>query len=318
MRFLLLVASVAFLDLRFPPSEPLFIITKEDLYGQETTVTHLETLRNRVEHLHLLVAQLPSIQLKVGLDALRRDTLGDHTPALLQPPGEKTLLHRFALGVRNFLELLVLVQRRVGAAETGVAGGVDALGGVKGDELGGRVARVQLDLVDGGDHLALFVGEQLLEILDAKVGDADIAHLASADQLLHLAPGISEVPVRVVLLLVVGIRRRRPVHQEQIKVIRLKGFQRRSQTLGDVLVPWVVKLGGQPDVLARHARGLDAGANLLLVAVGVGSVDVAVACAEGGFDSGGNFVGLGLPGAEADGGDLVARVKEDGAAVGGQ
>lgn len=104
------------------------------------------------------------------------------------------------------------------------------------------------------------------------------------------------------------------MHKIQIQVIRLQRLQGRSQPLSDVLVPWVIKLGGEPDVLARDARGLDAVADLLLVAVGVGSVDVAVAGAQGGFNGDGDLVGLGLPGAEADGGDLIARVEGDGAA----
>lgn len=47
----------------------------------------------------------------------------------------------------------VVGERGVGAAEAGVGGGVDALGGVVGDELGGGAAGVELDLVDGGDGL---------------------------------------------------------------------------------------------------------------------------------------------------------------------
>jgi hypothetical protein len=42
-------------------------------------------------------------------------------------------------------ESLVTVERRVGAAKAGVAGGVNALGGVVFDELGGGVVRVDLD-----------------------------------------------------------------------------------------------------------------------------------------------------------------------------
>ena len=71
----------------------------------------------------------------------------------------------------------------------------------------------------------------------------------------------------------------------------------------------VVELGGQPDVGPGHARGPDAGADLGLVAVGGGRVDVAVAGAEGGLDGGLDLVRAGAPGAEADDGHLVARVE---------
>jgi hypothetical protein len=46
----------------------------------------------------------------------------------------------------------------------------------------------------------------------------------------------------------------------------------------------------------------------------VGRVDVAIAGAQGGVDGAGHLVGLGLPGAQADGGDLLARVEGEGAA----
>lgn len=78
---------------------------------------------------------------------------------------------------------------------------------------------------------------------------------------------------------------------------------------GDALVVVVEELGGEPDLVARHARRLDAGADLGLVAVGRGRVDVAVTGLERGLDSRLHLVRLRLPGAEADGGDLVARVE---------
>lgn len=81
-------------------------------------------------------------------------------------------------------------------------------------------------------------------------------------------------------------------------------------------MPGVVELGRQPDLVARHARGLDARADLLLVLVGKGRVDVAVAGAQGMLDGLGDLVGAGLPGPEADGGDLIAGVEGVGFAGG--
>jgi hypothetical protein len=49
-------------------------------------------------------------------------------------------------------------------------------------------------------------------------------------------------------------------------------------------VPWVVKLGGDPDLLARDARVLDALTNLLLVAIRKSGVDVSVTGLERGLD----------------------------------
>lgn len=47
----------------------------------------------------------------------------------------------------------VLVERRVGGAKAGVGGGVDSLLLEVGEELGGGVVGVELDLVDGRDDL---------------------------------------------------------------------------------------------------------------------------------------------------------------------
>ena len=46
------------------------------------------------------------------------------------------------------------------------------------DQLWRGLVGVQLDLVDGGRGLEVFGGEQLLEVLDAEVGDADVLDAA--------------------------------------------------------------------------------------------------------------------------------------------
>lgn len=73
------------------------------------------------------------------------------------------------------------------------------------------VVGVELNLVDGGCDLGTRVGEQLLEVLDSEVGNTNVLHAARLGQLLHLSPGVLEVPVGVVLLEVVGVGRRRPM-----------------------------------------------------------------------------------------------------------
>lgn len=72
---------------------------------------------------------------------------------MLQTPHQQDLLCGLALFGRDVEEGLILVERRAGAAEAGVARAVDAFGGVVGDELGGGVVGVKLDLVDGWDDL---------------------------------------------------------------------------------------------------------------------------------------------------------------------
>ena len=131
-------------------------------------------------------------------------------------------------------------------------------------------------------HLARRVVEQLLQVGDAEVGDADVADLAGADELLQLAPRVDEGPVVVVLLQVVGARAARPVHQVQVHVVEPEVLQRGVDPLRHPLVPRVVQLRRHPDLLPRHPRRPDPVAHLVLVAVGQGRVDVAVAWGRGG------------------------------------
>lgn len=184
------------------------------------------------------------------------------------------------------------------------------------DELGRGVAGVQLDLVDGGGDLCGLSVEQLLHVGDVEVGDADVLDLARAEQLLHLAPCVDEVPVGVVLLQVLWVGGAGPVHEVQVKVVCLQVLEGLAEALGDALVPGVVQLRRQPDLGPGHARGLDPVTDLLLVAVGKGSVDVSVTCLEGCLDGVLDLVGLGLPCSQTQSGDLGARVQGVGLTAG--
>jgi hypothetical protein len=107
-----------------------------------------------------------------------------------------------------------------------------------------------------------------------------------------------------VLLEVIGVGGRRPVHKVKVDVVGLEVLERRGDALFDALVPGVVELGGDPDLLTGDTRVLDTETNLSLVAVGEGSVNVTVTSEESGLDSFANLVGLGLPGTETDSGNL--------------
>lgn len=78
-------------------------------------------------------------------------------------------------------------QRATGAAQRAVRGDVDALLVAEVDDLLLWQGGVVLDLVGGGDDGGL--GQELLQVLDAVVGDADGLDLAGADELLHALPG---------------------------------------------------------------------------------------------------------------------------------
>lgn len=145
---------------------------------------------------------------------------------------------------------------------------MDTLGSIVRHQLGRGVVGVQLDLVDSGDDLSRGIIEQDLEVLNAEVGNTDVADLPRRRQLLHLLPGLDEVPVRKVLGLVVGVGRAGPVHQVQVDVVDAQIFEGGVDAVLDEVVPGVVQFGGDPDLVARHAGIFDAGADLGFVAVG--------------------------------------------------
>ena len=79
----------------------------------------------------------------------------------------------------------------------------------------------------------------------------------------------------------------------------------------------VPQLGGNEDVLTLEARDLsesllDALGDLLLVLVDLGQVEMAVAGLESLEHAGTDLAGLGLPGAVAQEGDLVAGAEGSG------
>lgn len=131
----------------------LLVISKEHLHGQPAVTADLEALLNAVQCLDILARQLPTIELEVSLDTRLGHTLGQNAEALGKTPSQQHLLWRLALGLGNGEQRLVLGERGVGAAERRVGRWVDVLGGEVGDELGGGIAWVQLDLVDGGNNL---------------------------------------------------------------------------------------------------------------------------------------------------------------------
>jgi hypothetical protein len=73
-------------------------------------------------------------------------------------------------------------------------------------------------------------------------------------------------------------------HQIQVNIVYTERLQRTVDALLDALMPWVIKFGSDPDLLAGNARVLDTLTNLLLVTVGEGSVNVTVASLERSLD----------------------------------
>ena len=69
------------------------------------------------------------------------------------------------------------------------------------------------------------------------------------------------------LLEVIGVGRAGPVHEVEVNVVELQALQGRVNPLRDTLVPWVVELGGDPDLASGNARVDDTLTNFVLVAV---------------------------------------------------
>jgi hypothetical protein len=113
-------------------------------------------------------------------------------------------------------------------------------------------------------------------VSNAEVANTNILHLARRHQLLHLAPRVNVIPVWVDLLHVIWVRAARPVDQVQVNIVSAQVLERGVNALDDALVPWVVKLGREPDLAAGDAGGLDASADFGFVLVAESSVDVAL------------------------------------------
>lgn len=134
------------------------------------------------------------------------------------------------------------------------------------DEFGSGHVGVELDLVNGGKSLGR--GEELLEVDDVKVGDSDVTSLGLGN-LLHLLPGVDEVPVLVggLDLLVGRVGRAGPVHQVEVDVVGSEVLERVLESLGHPFVVGVVQLGREPDLGSGDARVDDALTDLSLVSV---------------------------------------------------
>lgn len=121
------------------------------------------------------------------------------------------------------------------------------------------------------------------------------------------------------------------MHEVKVEVVGTEGLQGGLQTLLDALMPWVVELGGEPDLLARNAGVLDSETDFGFVAVGKSCVNVTVSWellvvgfwmillvagggrsptfAQSDFYSLLDFMGLGLPCSETQSWDLGAGVQ---------
>lgn len=99
------------------------------------------------------------------------------------------------------------------------------------------------------------------------------------------------------------------MHQVQVDIVHAEILEGGGNAILDPVVPGIVQLSGDPDLVAGHARVANTRTDLGFVAVGQGSIDVTVALQQGVLDGLTDFIGLGLPGSQADGGDLITGVE---------
>lgn len=145
-------------------------------------------------------------------------------------------------------------------------------------------------------------------------------------------PGLDEVPVREMLLLVVGVRGAGPVHQVEVDIAGVEGLQRRVDSFGDDVVPGVVELGGDPDFLTGDTRVFNSLSDLCFIAVCEGTagliirpvseqaarevqqkatlrIDMAVSLQQRMLNGLADLVGLRLPCSQADSWNLGSGVE---------
>ena len=85
------------------------------------------------------------------------------------------------------------------------------------------------------------------------------------------------------------------MHQIEVDVVSLQRLQRRRNAFLNDMVPGVVEFCRNPDLISWDTRVLDTLADLMLVTIRKGGVNVAIASVESCFHSFSNFIWRRLP-----------------------
>src|SRR4051794_29223619 len=252
-----------------------------------------------IETLDLVARELEVPELEVLLDALRSDRLGEHDVADLDVPAQHDLPGRPAvslgdLGDHGVVEHLALGQRAPRL----------------GDDAQLLVLAPQLTLLQVGMELDLVDRRRLAGLVDdpVEVVGLEVRHTDGADE-----PLVARLDERLPGLHVEVLGRHGPVDEVEIHEVELQPLEAVRQRLARVVVAVAVveALRGDEDVVAAEAGGAEGLADLLLVAIRGGGVDVPVAGLEGLGDRLGGLVGRDLEDPEAELGDLHAVAQGD-------
>lgn len=156
-----------------------------------------------------------------------------------------------------------------------------------------RVPLCKLSLLQPRMHLYLVHSRRDLPLLKnpldfslVEVAHPNRLHLARLDQLLHRLPRIEVVDIRRLHLsicifwheLSTGFERSGPMHQVEIDVVGLQGFEGIIEGWLDILgsMGVIPELGGDKDALSVYSGFFDSFCNCRLRAIDVCSINVAV------------------------------------------
>ena len=162
---------------------------------------------------------------------------------------------------------------------------------------------VELDLVDGRHGVGAL--DERFEVVLLEVRHADRPGAPVGRELFEDLPRRQEIPA-----VLVG---QGPVDEEEVDVVGAQELQRGGEGLsrGGGFVIRIVELGGQEDVLARNPRRGDRLADLRLVPVHLGRVDVPASFGQGELDDARSVLAAQLVCAQAELRNRVAGVQWD-------
>ncbi|MPN32719.1 hypothetical protein SDC9_180199 [bioreactor metagenome] len=172
---------------------------------------------------------------------------------------------------------------------------------MKRHQIPARAGGRQLDLVDLRRVARV---QQLLQMHGGEIGHADGTHQPRLAQLDHALEGLH----------IAVLRRVGPVDQQQIHIVHAQALQARLAGGARAFhaVPFLVELGGDEHLLARHARLAQALPHAHFVAIVLGRVDVPVSQPKRLGDGRYRLVIGHRPGAQADLRDTRCAIQRNG------
>merc|ERR1712000_419541 len=211
------------------------ICTPRSLFQRlDRGIPRANTVLVRAQILNLLICQRKVKDASILLNSRGRHALDERNVAPLHAPAQQDLCRSLAVLLGQLLDLGVVVALCAHNGAVGLDGDIPLVAPL--DNVWARQPGVKLPLADGNDaSLArsalrlelLDVALELVEMVHAKVGDTDGAHLFGLDSLDERTPGA---------LATFWTRRMGPVDEDEIQVRELGLVNGRIDEFLDVLV----------------------------------------------------------------------------------